>query len=201
MKKIYTPFLVLGAIILMSGSIGAQSVVGTDSVVIAEAETTSYYRAVFAHYLAVIPNEDPSLSVNSAVSVSNVCAVPDELSFLTGTGPTTGSVAVVLYDQDGSVTTYTTTSDVIGTGLNSDGTLGPGQTWTVNLSEVLAAALAVDTSEIEFAGYGWFLAGFDCLAGTYSNTIYGLGFTQNFEMMPAMGQGGWFGGVMIPQEQ
>ena len=170
---------------------------GTDPVVFAQGELTTAHRAVFAQFLAVFPNEDPDFSVNSAMSISNVCAAPDVLSPFLGREPTEGRVALYLYDMSGNLTTFVTDSDMLGEGLNPDGTLKPGQTWTVNLSEVLAAATGSKAKD--FRGYGWVLSEFDCLGGTYSNTIYGLGFTQNFEMLPAMGQGGFFGGLMIPQ--
>jgi hypothetical protein len=173
----------------------------TNPVVFAQGELTAAHRAVFAQFLAVIPNEDPAFSVDSAISISNVCAAPDVLSPFIGREPTEGKVAIYLYDMSGELTTFLTDSDVPGTGLNPDGSLKPGQTWTVNLAEVLSAATGIKRSEINFRGYGWVLSEFDCLAGTYSNTIYGLGFTQNFEMLPAMGQGGFFGGLMVPQNQ
>lgn len=166
------------------------------SSVFLQADASTHYRAVFAQFLAVTSVEP---RVDSAISVSNVCAAPDDVSFFIGEGPDRGTVTLVLYDRDGEMFTYTTHSDVVGSGLNPDGTLGPGRTWTVRLAEVLAASQGLPESAIEdFSGYGWVLAGFDCLAGTYNNTIFGLGFTQAFEMMPAMGQGGFFGGIMIP---
>jgi hypothetical protein len=170
----------------------------TDPVAFAQGELSTARRAVFAQFLAVFPNEeDPNFSVNSAMSISNVCAAPDALSPFLGREPTEGRVAIYLYDMSGTLTTFITASDMLGEGLNPDGTLKAGQTWTVNLSEVLSAATG--SKKREFRGYGWVLSEFDCLVGTYSNTIYGLGFTQNFEMLPAMGQGGFFGGLMVPQ--
>ncbi|UCF39048.1 MAG: hypothetical protein JSU96_09515, partial [Acidobacteriota bacterium] len=158
------------------------------------------YRAVFAQFLSVIPNADPSLSVDSAISVSNVCAAPDVISPLLNTGgPNSGRVALYLYNRDGTLTMYVSNPASPGNGLNPNGALEPGQTWTVRLAEIIAAAWGVSEKEIEFSGYGWVLSEFDCLAGTYSNTIFGLGFTQNFEMLPGMGQGGFLGGFMVPQ--
>lgn len=156
------------------------------------------YRAVFAHFLAVRPNSDPSLTVDSALSVSNVCAAPEKVAPFIGRGPSSGRLTLFLYDRSGTLTVFETDSGAIGEGLNSDGTLAPGQTWTVRLAEVIAAAWGVDEADVEFLGYAWVLSQFDCLAGTYSNTIFGLGFTQSFELLPAMGQGGFFGGLMIP---
>lgn len=187
-------------LILGAPAFGQVQGFSTDPVVFAQGELSTARRAVFAQFLAVFPNEeDPDFSVNSAMSISNVCAAPEGLSPFLGREPTEGRVAVYLYDMSGNLTTYITDSDALGEGLNPGGTLKPGQTWTVNLSEILAAATG--NKRNQFRGYGWVLSEFDCLGGTYSNTIYGLGFTQNFEMLPAMGQGGFFGGLMIPQNQ
>ncbi len=197
------------------GWISAQDGISTGAVSYSEEDTTDYYRAVFAHYLAVIPDPDPTgpdYSVNCAISISNVCAIPEgsglEIYSLGSdkTRPTSGGFAIFLYDRDGTVYSFSSKSvnryldgHLIGAGLNEDGTLDPGQTFTVNLQEILAAVQGVYPQDVEqFVGYGWILSEFDCLAGTYSNTIYGLGFTQAFELKPAMGQGGQFGGIMLP---
>ena len=194
--------VIVGSLVLVLGvpAFAQSQGFGTDPVVFSQGELSTARRAVFAQFLAVFPNEeDPNFSVNSAMSISNVCAAPGALSPFLGREPTKGRVAIYLYAMSGDLTTFITDSDVLGEGLNPDGTLEAGQTWTVNLSEVLAAATGGKTRE--FRGYGWVLSEFDCLVGTYSNTIYGLGFTQNFEMLPAMGQGGFFGGLMVPQNQ
>jgi len=186
----------------------AQDKASTGAMTYSETEGTAYHRAVFAHYLAVIPNADPSMSVNCAISISNVCAVPDNSSlgiYLGGDGtPTSGGFAIILYDREGEVYYFSSRDNsMIGyyseNNYNNDGVLNPGETFTVNLQEVLAAVKGSSLSDAgEFVGYGWVLSEFDCLAGTYSNTIYGLGFTQAFELKPAMGQGYQFGGLMLP---
>lgn len=194
------------------GWIAAQDGITTGAVSYGEEEATGYHRAVFAQYLAVIPSADPArpdMSVNCAISISNVCAIPDpSLDIYIGEAkkPSSGGFAIILYDRDGTVYNFSSYNNkylkngyLIGAGLNEDGTLGPGQTFTVNLQEVLAAVNDVYPQDVEqFVGYGWILSEFDCLAGTYSNTIYGLGFTQAFELKPAMGQGGLFGGIPLP---
>jgi len=165
-------------------------------------------RAVFAQFLSVVPNQgNPSLTVDCALSISNVCAAPavleDWLLVNRPGAPRRGRIWLYLYntDDNGKVTVYKTGPDYrVGAGLTADGELLPGHTWTVRLAEVLADAWNLPESEVQFRGYGWVLSEFDCLAGTYNNTIFGLGFTQAFEMVPAMGQGGFFGGVPVPQD-
>jgi len=181
----------------------AEPQVFSDTVAFNEEATTTYYRAVFAQYLTVIPDsnlDDGNQSVDCGLSISNVCAAPDVVSPLIGAqkGPTSGKVTLVLYEADGEVIVYTPDSDSVGEGLNADGTLSEGRTWRVLLAQILADHQGIaDQSQVSFSGYGWILSEFDCLGGTYNNTVFGVGFTQAFEFLPAMGQGGWFGGIPI----
>jgi hypothetical protein len=197
--RLYASFFLVVSLGFQAG-LEAKSAATDDAVVFAESDGTTYYRAVFAHYLAVIPNKVEAYNVDCGISISNVCAVPEALSPLMGGGskPTTGKLAIYLYNNDGNLTIFTPQSDAVGLGLNANGSLSPGATWTVRLAQILAVAWGVEESEVEFNGYGWVLSEFDCLAGTYNNTIFGLGFTQAFEFHPGMGQGGFFGGVMVP---
>jgi len=201
---------VLLSVISPLGRVSGQDRGNTGAVVYNESEGSSFSRAVFAHYLAVIPDSVPDgidAAVNCAISISNVCAIPPDMGLETYLGqglPDSGGFAIVLYDRDGTMHYFSSRihryfgSSLIGAGLSQDGTLEPGQTFTVNLAEVLAVVQGVEPAEVEFVGYGWVFSEFDCLAGTYSNTIYGLGFTQAFEFKPAMGQGGQIGGLMLP---
>jgi hypothetical protein len=212
MKKItvITLSLLLLSVISPPGWILAQDAsFQTGAVTLSETDDTSYLRAVFAQYLAVIPNEDSALSVNCAISISNVCASTAE-SKLDAFNSTiaradSGGFAIVLFDRDGTVHNFSSQQHYMvgyyGEDHPGDGILRPGQTFTVNLQEILAAVKGVKIGEEgEFVGYAWILSEFDCLAGTYSNTIYGLGFTQAFELQPAMGQGGFIGGIMLPED-
>ncbi len=76
----------------------------------------------------------------------------------------------------------TASNPTVGSGLDDDGHLAPGYTWAVFLSEIL------DTLEVaEFVGFGWFVANFDSVAGTYVNFFSALGTGQSFEMQPPLG--------------
>jgi hypothetical protein len=214
MKKIIVilMFFILLPVLSPIGWIAAQDNNSTGAVTYSEEDGTPYYRAVFAHYLAVIPDpyQREGYDVNCAISISNVCAIPvdSNLDYSYGMGPgkarsSSGGFTIVLYDRDGTVFNFSSEEHYMvghyGENHNGDGVLKPGQTFTVNLQEVLAAVKEVELgNEGEFVGYGWVLSKFDGLAGTYSNTIYGLGFTQAFELKPAMGQGGQYGGIMLP---
>jgi len=197
--KVLVLFPILGLMVTLH----AESQSRADAVIFSEELTTTYYRAVFAQYLTVIPDtnlEDGNQSVDCGLSISNVCASPSAVAPLLASqnGPTSGRLLLALYDGDGEVIVYRPDSDDVGEGLNPDGTLSEGKTWRVLLAQVLADHEgASDLSQVEFSGYGWILSEFDCLGGTYNNTVFGVGFTQAFELLPAMGQGGWFGGVPI----
>ncbi len=194
--------LILLVLVSVQSDLWAESAQGSETAVFHQNSTTTYYRAVFAQYLTVIPDanlEDGNQSVDCGLSISNVCNAPDAVSPLIGTqeGPTSGKVTLFLYGGDGEVIVYTPHSDSVGEGLNPDGTLSEGRTWRVLLAQILADQENVDVSQVRFSGYGWVLSEFDCLGGTYNNTVFGLGFTQAFEFLPAMGQGGWFGGIPV----
>lgn len=167
-----------------------------------QTEASTYRRAAFAHFLAYLPNSDqPGLAVDGAISISNVCAAPEELDLFIGDAPSRGRIKLVLYNLDGTRIQYVSGPDAPGEGLDAAGELPAGQTWTVRLAEVLASGLGVPETQVgDFRGYAWVLAEFDCLAGTYTNTIFGLGFSQAYELSPAMGQGGFFGGVQLPNQ-
>lgn len=181
----------------------AQSRPVSDAAIFDQEETTTYYRAVFAQYLTVIPDanlDDGNQSVDCGLSISNVCAAPGAVAPLIGTqlGPTSGRVTLFLYGGDGDVIVYKPDSDSVGEGLNPDGTLSEGRTWRVLLAQILADHNgSSDLSQEHFSGYAWILSEFDCLGGTYNNTVFGVGFTQAFEFLPGMGQGGWFGGIPV----
>jgi hypothetical protein len=200
-NRTLVPALIISFVLGVGADLWAESQdVGNNAVLFAETDTTGVYRAVFAQYLAVQPSQNPATKVECAISVSNVCAAPDAVSQVyLGNRALAGPVTVFLYARDGTLTTFTTSEyPTVGTGLDAQGRLNPGQTWTVLLAEILGAKWAVAPDQVEFFGYGWFLAHFDCVAGTYNNTVFGLGFTQAFELLPAMGQGGFLGGLMVP---
>ena len=67
----------------------------------------------------------------------------------------------------------------------------------MRLAEILSQITGMPEVDNEFTGYGWIIGNFDAIAGTYNVTIFGLGFTQNFELTPAVGQGGILTGLRI----
>lgn len=132
-------------------------------------------------------------NVSGAISVSNLLGLPpgipstgsssDKLYWLSKQSDTDGSLEFYCFNRDGTMTSYETTAGSPGSGLTANGTLGPGMTYTVLLREILTAANHTGA----FNGYCWIVANFDAVAGTYNVTIFGLGFTQSFELLPGVG--------------
>ena len=173
------------SVVLLTVAFGGSALAGT-SVSFMQGVGTGSQSAVFASYLVSIPNEDPMLNVESAISVSNVLMAPDGIDTAGyGEGDNMmGTLEIYLYNRDGSMMMHETSADSPGTGL-MDGMLGPGMTYTVLLSELLGEDGG------EFVGYGWVVANFDGVAGTRTVTIFGLGFNQHGDLTPAVnGQGG-----------
>ena len=178
-----------------SNAVAGSGASGTDTITVLNSETTTSQSAVFAAFLSSIGDSD----VNTAISVSNVLKSPAGSlgDFFDQFGDTTGVVQFFLCDRDGTPMWYETGPGSPGLGLLPNGQLGPGQTYTVLLSEILAEITGQPVDQSEFVGYGWVVGNFDAIAGTYNVTIFGVGFTQNFELLPGMAQGGYFGGVDV----
>ncbi len=174
--------------------------IGTDSGSLKGTSVTTSQTAVFAAFLSNAGGSEllPS-GINTAISVSNILAVPAGLSsdFLNIAGSDDrGTVDLYMWDRDGTAYSASSANCIVGFGLNEDGTLGPGQTWTFLLADILDC-LGLSPST-EFNGYGWVVGNFDAIAGTYNVTVFDVGFTQNFELTPAVGQGQTFtGGIPV----
>lgn len=163
--------------VLVTVAFGATAMAGT-SVSFMAAGHTSEQSAVFGSYLVSLP----MLGFDTAISVSNVLMAPDGIDTAGGYGEgtnTMGTLEIYLYDRDGTMMMHETSMMSPGTGL-TDGMLGPGQTYTVLLSEV--------TGDMDFVGYGWVVANFDGVAGT--RTVIGMGFSQHGDMTPAVSRQG-----------
>ena len=107
-----------------------------------------------------------------------------------------GTVEIYLWNRDGTAMMYETGPDSPGAGLDESGELWPCRTYTVRLAEILSQITGLPESDNEFTGYGWIIGNFDAIAGTYNVTIFGLGFTQNFELTPTVGNS--IGGIPLP---
>ena len=186
----------MAVVFLAVGSAALAERIDTGSRSFTGAEGTTDQTAVFVTFAASTydegagaagEGEEPSAAVSTAVSVSNPLAWDPNSPFLTLTGYVTeGTVEVYLWDQvEGELISYETSDDSIGLGLNPDGTLSPGGTWSFLLSDVLVAA----GWEQDFTGYGWIVGNFDGVVGSHTLVIFSVGFAQAFHAVPAIGQG------------
>ncbi len=155
-------------------------------------DETTDQTAVFVTFAASIAGVEPAgdaatAGVTTSITVSNPLAWDPMSPFLTLTGDVTeGTIEVYLWDQtEGELITYETSASSPGIGLNDDGTLSPGGTWSVLLGDLLSDA----GWDGNFVGYGWVVANFDGVAGSHTLNIFGLGFSQAFHAVPGMGQG------------
>jgi hypothetical protein len=197
MSKLRLILLLTVVLVLATGmNAMAASKLGTESAPVLQQAATPEASAVFAALMASLP----AANIDTLISVSNTMGVPD---FVDPVGEDTqGTIEFFLWNQDGTLITYDTAQNPdLGSGLNADGTLGPGQTYTVFLREILAE-LGFEEDEF-FTGYAWVIGNFDAVAGTYNIQLLGpeLGFTQAFIFEPNVGLSigvfGTFGGVPL----
>lgn len=165
--------------VLLVVAFGGTAVAGTSVSFMAAGHTTEQ-SAVFGSYLVNLPD----LGFDTAISVSNVLMSPEGANVAGGYNGynKTGTLEIYLY-QGGEMMMIETSMDSPGTGL-TDGMLGPGETYTVLLSELVDG---------DFVGYAWIVGNFDAIAGT--RTVVGLGFSQHGEMTPPVSHQG--GGIRL----
>ena len=143
--------------------------------------------AVFASYLVSMPSENPDQVIDTYLSVSNVLSAPEGVE--TAGGPyegddKVGTLEIHLYGQDGDEPMiYKTTGDSPGSGLDENGNLAPGQTYTVRLAELIGEDRA-------FVGYGWIVGNFDGIAGTRTIINFGQGVASHGDLTPKLSRHG-----------
>ncbi len=168
--------------VLLVVAFGGTATAGTSVSFMAAGHTTDQ-SAVFGSYLVSLPD----LGFDTAISVSNVLMSPKGTNVSGGVGTgydMMGTLEIYLYNRDGTMTMMETSMDTMGEGL-TDGMLGPGETYTVLLSELV--------EDMDFVGYGWIVANFDAVAGT--RTVFGPGFSQHGDMTPPVSRHG--GGIRM----
>ncbi len=181
-------------------ALGVNAQAGGDAVAFGNLESTTSQSAVFAAFLAWLPNEEqPNFSADTAISVSNILGAPpgDLGDVYDAYGDRHGTIEFFLWNRDGTPMWYETSADSPGSGLDELGYLQPCRTYTVRLAEILSKITGLPEVDNEFTGYGWVIGNFDAIAGTYNVTIFGLGFTQNFELTPVVGDAGRPGGLQL----
>ena len=142
--------------------------------------------AVFASYLVSIPSDDPDQVIDTYLSVSNVLSAPGGVD--TAGSPyegddRVGTLEIYLYSRDDDEPmVYETTGDSPGAGLDENGMLAPGHTYTVRLAELVG-------EENAFVGYGWIVGNFDGIAGTRT-ILLGQGVTWHGDLTPELSHHG-----------
>jgi len=149
--------------------------------------TTSQETVVFAPYLL----NEPAEGITTSLSVSNVVmptgsslgfgAVSSWMSFA-------GPIEFHLYSHDGKYYFYETSPkshrDGIGVGLDDTGTLSPGRTYRVSLSQLLDAVKA----EPNFIGYAYIVGHFPAIQGTQPILYEGARTVGSFTLQPGVGK-------------
>lgn len=161
----------------------------SEAVTLFQQASTPDQRAIHAVFLASVP----AASLDSALSFTNTLAGPPGIQevFDANFADLEGTLEFYLWDEFGHLIAYETMPDSPGAGLTMDGTLQPGMTYRVLLSEILAAAdweqHAIDFNHsTDFLGYGWVVANFDGVQGTANVTDFST-FTQATVMQPDVG--------------
>ena len=93
--------------VLLTVAMGGTAMAGSSVSFMAGPGSTNQ-SAVFASFLAYVPNmDDPSMSIDSAISVSNILGAPDNLMYVVQGGAgeganMMGTVEIYLYGANGS---------------------------------------------------------------------------------------------------
>jgi hypothetical protein len=172
----------------------------SDTNVFFAAHVTPQFSAVLA---SLMMSQAGGEELETAISVSNTCAAPELGEGLPHCGvESTGPVWLFCNAQDGTNWAFNSSADFvegapIGSGLDEEGMLAPGGTFTVFLSEVIEAVVGEGAEEVSFVGYCWVVGqDFEAIAGTYVNFLPLVGIQQDFAMqsdftgVPIMPEGG-----------
>ena len=122
-------------------ALGVNAQAGGDAVAFGNDEVTTSQTAVFAAFLAWLPNEEqPNFSADTAISVSNILGAPpgDLGDIYDAYGDRHGTIEFFLWNRDGTPMWYETSADSPGSGLDELGYLQPCRTYTVRLAEILS---------------------------------------------------------------
>ena len=157
---------------------------GTDAVSFSSVSSTLSQSAVFAAFLSSL---DGGNGGDTAISVTNLLAEPPHIPDVTdgNKGDREGPLWVYLFDGDGDRYVFESAAyPDVGLGLDEEGVLREGHTWRVLLSEIIRTTRG---SDHDFSGSAWVVAGFDAVAGTYTNFFTGIGAGFGAVMEPPLG--------------
>lgn len=175
-------WILICGVVLLAFGVNAAAARGSDAQVFLQEEGTSQFSATLASFVTSLATGE-----QTAVSVSNPLATPqvegvDFTGFPAG-GDTEGPVWAFCYNaiEQGQVYVYNSSVDPVGGGLDGDGMLVPGATWTVYVHDILATQ-GFDPAADNFVGYCYFVGEFDAIVGTYVNILGSVNSQQSFAM-------------------
>lgn len=176
-----TVFFFLVFLLALSINVAAQD----ESITILGDSGTTSQSALLASFVASI---DDGAAASTGISISNILGAPSGSGF-PGGADESGPIWIYLFNSIGTVYVFHTDEfPDVGSGLDVDGSLAPGGTYTVNLREILIALHPDrEPADRDFAGYAWVVANFDAATGTYFNFFPLVGASQAFQMEPAVG--------------
>ncbi len=126
--------LFFGVILLVAFSLTGMAQEGP--ITFLNGAATTSQTALLASFLASL---DDGATANSAMSISNILGTPPVNGLPSG-GDESGSLWIFLYNQSGTNYQFHTADfPEVGSGLDADGSLSSGGTYTVNLREILTA--------------------------------------------------------------
>ncbi len=178
--------IIIGMVIVtfcLAGNAGAEKRTPEPGSFLGVAVTTSQ-TAVFAAFLSSI---NGGVDGDTAISVTNILGTPPNIPSVNGDDKSDREGALWVYLLGGDGERYVFESETypnVGLGLDENGVLREGHTWRVLLSQIIRAALGFDQN---FSGAAWVVAGFDGVAGTYTNFFTGIGGGFGAVMEPALG--------------
>ncbi len=164
---------------------GMNAVAQDESITIFGDVSTASQSAVLASFLSSL---DDGNAASTALSISNILGAPSGSGFPSG-GDESGPIWIYLFSSTGKVYTFHTDDHPdVGSGLNVDGSLSPGGTYSVFLHQILQALFPDRVpADRNFTGYAWVVANFDAVTGTYVNSFPALEASQAFLMQPSVG--------------
>lgn len=177
-----------------------------DTNVFFSSHTTPAFSAVLAQLMM---QQAAGEELETAISVSNTCALPSiapvptpldsHISGFPECGvESTGPVWLFCFDQGGTSWSFNSSDPgtwvddgegnlgPVGSGLDEEGNLPAGGTWTAFMSQVVEAVTG-DSANVSFVGYCYVVGqDFEAIAGTYVNFLPLVGIQQDFAMQADM---------------
>lgn len=137
-------------------------------------------------------------NLDSAISISNTLGAPNGILPTTGLSTKQGTIEAYFFMADGTAVAAETIDNSLGNGvLTASGELKAGRTFTVLLSQILAANNLLPPAGTVVSGYAWVVCNFDAAQGTVTVFYPDYGFAQSLNMEPTITPGNLQGGIPV----